>query len=82
MNSIQIQIQRFQKKIMRQFFPFSEIREPQRRAIDFIVNSFKTSRFVILEAGTRMWKELAIGCNCVERNIYKVSIVSYIDQMN
>ena len=48
------------KKNYAQFFPFSEIREPQERAIDFILNSFKTSRFVILEAGTGVGKS-AIG---------------------
>jgi Rad3-related DNA helicase len=42
------------------FFPYSEIREPQERAINFILNSFKTSRFVILEAGTGVGKS-AIG---------------------
>ena len=48
------------KKDYAQFFPFPEIREPQERAIDFILNSFKTSRFVILEAGTGVGKS-AIG---------------------
>jgi Rad3-related DNA helicase len=42
------------------FFPFAEIREPQETAIDFILNSFKTNRFVILEAGTGVGKS-AIG---------------------
>ena len=48
------------KKDYIHFFPFSEIREPQERAIDFILNSFKTNRFVILEAGTGVGKS-AIG---------------------
>ena len=48
------------KKDYARFFPFPEIREPQERAIDFILNSFKTSRFVILEAGTGVGKS-AIG---------------------
>lgn len=48
------------KKDYAQFFPFPEIREPQERAINFILNSFKTSRFVILEAGTGVGKS-AIG---------------------
>jgi ATP-dependent DNA helicase DinG len=43
-----------------QFFPFAEIREPQERAIDFILNCFKTNRYVILEAGTGVGKS-AIG---------------------
>ena len=48
------------KKDYVKFFPFPEIREPQERAINFILNSFKTSRFVILEAGTGVGKS-AIG---------------------
>lgn len=48
------------KKDYAKFFPFPEIREPQERAIDFILNSFKTNRFVILEAGTGVGKS-AIG---------------------
>ena len=48
------------KKDYARFFPFPEIREPQERAIDFILNSFKTNRFVILEAGTGVGKS-AIG---------------------
>jgi Rad3-related DNA helicase len=44
----------------KRFFPFPEIREPQERAINFILNTFKTNRFVILEAGTGVGKS-AIG---------------------
>ena len=48
------------KEHYKRFFPFPEIREPQERAIDFILNAFKTNRFVILEAGTGVGKS-AIG---------------------
>ena len=59
-NSKISKISKISKKDYAQFFPFPEIREPQERAIDFILNSFKTNRFVILEAGTGVGKS-AIG---------------------
>ena len=60
MNSNSNSNSKISKKDYAQFFPFPEIRESQERAIDFILNSFKTSRFVILEAGTGVGKS-AIG---------------------
>ena len=57
------------KEDYKRFFPFHEIREPQERAIDFILNAFKTNRFVILEAGTGVGKS-AIGV--MFHDIYKV----------
>ena len=42
------------------FFPYPEIRDAQRTAIDFCIQSLADKRYVIIEAGTGVGKS-AIG---------------------
>ena len=56
-------MEKFQKDYAR-FFPFPEIREPQERAIDFILNSFQNMSLRHIRSRYWSWKKCD-WCNCI-----------------